>query len=177
MFRYIIEQDKQLVLEPLPYSKEDLDPVMSKETIDYHYSKLASGYVERFNKGKGDPVFNQAGAFLHNLFFPQLREPTNNNKPFGASELLIKDKFGSFDKFKKAFAIEAMKVQGSGWVYLSTDGSIKIIPNHQVRRDIAMIIDWWEHAWALDYQADKSKYLDGMWSLINWHVVNDRLNK
>ena len=109
---------QEIVLEPLPYKKDQLDPVMSKKTIDYHYNNLAAGYVFRFNKGEGDPKFNAAGAFLHNLFFPQLQPPSNNNKPFGSSELLINDKYQSFDKFKQQFKEVAMKIQGSGWVYM-----------------------------------------------------------
>ena len=68
-----------------------------------------------------------------------------------------------------------MKIQGSGWVYLSTGGDIKTIANHAVRTDICMIIDWWEHAWALDYQSDKEGYLNNMWKIINWDVCNERL--
>ncbi len=68
-----------------------------------------------------------------------------------------------------------MAIQGSGWVYLSTKGEIKTIPNHQVRTDIALLIDWWEHAWSLDYQSDKERYLDNIWRIINWDVINERL--
>ena len=68
-----------------------------------------------------------------------------------------------------------MKIQGSGWVYMSTSGDIKTIVNHQVKNDIAMLVDWWEHAWALDYQHDKGKYLNNMWRIINWDIVNVRL--
>jgi Fe-Mn family superoxide dismutase len=68
-----------------------------------------------------------------------------------------------------------MAIQGSGWLYLSTQGEIKTIPNHQVRTDIALLVDWWEHAWALDYQSDKQRYLDNIWRIINWDVINDRL--
>ena len=77
--------------------------------------------------------------------------------------------------FKEAFKEAAMKIQGSGWIYLSTSGTIKTIANHQVRTDICMLVDWWEHAWALDYQSDKEGYLDNMWKIINWDVCNERL--
>ena len=66
---------EKLILEPLPYNRNQLNPVMSKNTIDYHYGELAKGYVDRYNKGEGDPAFNEAGAFLHNTFFPQLMPP------------------------------------------------------------------------------------------------------
>ena len=53
---------------------------------------------------------------------------------------------------------------------------IKTIKNHEVKNDIVLLVDWWEHAWALDYQSDKSKYLDNIWRIINQDIVNDRIN-
>ena len=173
----LVEQHQkgELNLNKLPYKRNELAPVMSEATLDYHHGKLAKGYVERFNAKEGDAYFNESGAYLHNVFFPQLQPPKGTNKPTGAVEALINKKFGNYVNFQKAFAEEAMKIQGSGWVYLNRNGEIKTIKNHAVRTDIAMIIDWWEHAWALDYQADKAKYLNNMWKIINWDVVNQRL--
>lgn len=165
----------KLETTPLPYAKDALDPSMSEDTIDYHYEKLAKGYAKRYNEGKGNADFNRAGSFLHNKFFPQLKEPKGANKPKGAVLELIETHFGTYEDFKEAFKEEAMKIQGSGWVYLSTGGEIKTIKNHAVRTDICMIVDWWEHAWALDYQSDKEKYLDNMWKIINWDVCSERL--
>jgi Fe-Mn family superoxide dismutase len=164
-----------LELAKLPYGRNALSPVMSKNTLDYHYGELAKGYVDRFNKGEGDPTFNEAGAFLHNIFFPQLMIPKSGNKPNGASLALINKKYGSFDKFKEAIKEEALKIQGSGWIYMSRSGEIKTIKNHQKRTDIALLIDWWEHAWAKDYSSNKAKYLDNIWRIINWNKVNVRI--
>ena len=164
----------KLETTPLPYGPKDLDPVMSKETIDYHYEHLAKGYAKRYNAGEGNLDFNRAGSFLHNKFFPQLRAPKGANKPKGAVLELIESKFKTYDDFKLAFKETAMKIQGSGWVYLSTSGDIKTIANHAVRTDICVLIDWWEHSWS-DYQWDKEKYLDNIWRIINWDVCSDRL--
>ena len=172
---FLIESKQQLVQEKLPYSKTDLAPVMSEATIDYHYGKLAAGYVKKYNAGEGDAKFNEAGAYLHNVFFPQLQPPKGSNKPTGASKELIDSKFGDFDLFKEKFTETAMSIQGSGWVYLSKKGDIKTIINHQIKNYIALLIDWWEHAWALDYEHDKAKYLNNIWRIINWDVVNSRL--
>ena len=165
----------KLETTPLPYGIKDLEPVMSRATIDYHYEHLAKGYAKRYNSGEGNADFNRAGSFLHNKFFPQLRAPKAANRPRGAVLTLIEDNFKTWEDFKEVFAEAAMKVQGSGWVYLSTGGEIKTIANHAVRTDICMIIDWWEHAWALDYQSDKAAYLNNMWKIINWDVCNERL--
>jgi len=172
---FLSEGKQQLVQENLPYGKSDLAPVMSEDTINYHYGKLAAGYVKKYNAGEGNAKFNEAGAYLHNVFFPQLQPPKGSNKPTGASKELIESKFGDFDLFKEKFIETAMSIQGSGWVYLSKKGEIKTITNHQIKNDIALLVDWWEHAWALDYAHDKAKYLNNIWRIINWDVVNSRL--
>jgi Fe-Mn family superoxide dismutase len=155
---------------------------MSEASIDYHYESLAKGYAKRYNADNtgnsgGNYVkdFNRAGNFLHNKFFPQLRPPKGANRPKGAVLALIEDKFKTYEDFREEFKKAAMAIQGSGWVYLSTAGTIKTIPNHQVRTDICVLVDWWEHAFALDYQSDKEKYLDNIWKIINWDVCNERL--
>ena len=172
----------KLETTPLPYEEDGLEPVMSKATIEYHYEHLAKGYAKRYNADNtgnsgGTYVrdFNRAGNFLHNKFFPQLRAPRGRNLPKGPVLVLIEDRFKDFDNFKETFKETAMKIQGSGWTYLSTAGDIKTIPNHQVRTDICVLVDWWEHAWALDYQSDKERYLDNIWRIIDWDVCNDRL--
>ena len=89
----------------LPYDKQDLVPVMSKDTLDYHYGKLYKGYVDKANKGEGGD-FQIAGAFLHSLYFPHFKKPSGSNKPTGVCAELIKD----FDKFKDDFTKTAMGI-------------------------------------------------------------------
>ena len=168
-------QPEKLETTPLPYGLNDLDPVLSRESLNYHYEHLAKGYARRYNNNEGDANFNRAGSFLHNKFFPQLQPPKSTNRPRGAVLELIERKFKSYEAFQDAVKETAMKIQGSGWVYLSTGGEIKTIKNHAVLTDIAMLMDMWEHVWALDYQADKEKYIDNFWRIVNWDVVNDRL--
>jgi superoxide dismutase, Fe-Mn family len=165
----------KLETTPLPYGVKDLAPVMSADTINYHYEHLAKGYAKRFNADEGDRNFNRAGSFLHNKFFPQLQPPKGANRPKGAVLDLIEANFKTYEDFKEEFKKIAMGIQGSGWVYLSTAGTIKTIKNHQVRTDICVLVDWWEHAFALDYKWDKEKYLDNIWKIINWNVCSERL--
>ena len=165
----------KLETTPLPYGVKDLEPVMSADTINYHYEHLAKGYAKRYNAGEGNANFNRAGSFLHNKFFPQLRAPKGANKPRGAILALIEEHFKTYEDFKAAFKDAAMKIQGSGWIYLSTAGDIKTIPNHQVRTDIALLLDMWEHSFALDHKWNKEAYIDGFWKIINWDVCNARL--
>lgn len=169
------KEKKDLVQAQLPVKRTALAPVKSKQTLDYHYGTLYKGYVDRYNAGEGDADFNEAGAYLHNIYFTQFQEPKTGNKPHGASLLLINRKFGNFAKFQAAIEKQAMAIQGSGWVYLSRSGDIKTIKNHQIKKDIAFLIDWWEHAWALDYQADKAQYLKNIYRIIDWEIVNRRI--
>jgi len=167
--RVILEGKKEkLEILPLPYDADDLDPSISEATINYHYGKLAKTYAKRYNANEGDPDFNEAGVFLHNILFQQYQSPKSSNKPTGEILEFIEKHYTSFDKFKAEFEKIAMSIQGSGWVYLAKDGKIKTIKNHEVKNNIVLLIDWWEHAWARDYQHDKARYLENQWKIINW---------
>lgn len=165
----------KLETTPLPYGLKDLEPVISRATLEYHYEHLAKNYAHRYNSDQGDREFNRAGSYLHNKLFVQFRTPKVRNRPKGASAELIENTFKTFEDFQSAFKETAMKLQGSGWIYLSTTGEIKTIKNHSVRTDIALILDMWEHAFALDWKWDKEGYIDGFWKIIDWNVVNERL--
>jgi Fe-Mn family superoxide dismutase len=162
----------KLEIKQLPYDANELAPAMSEDTINYHYGKLAKAYAERYNNNEGDPTFNEAGVFLHNILFQQYQPPMGSNKPVDEILEFINKHYKNFDTFKEAFVKEAMAIQGSGWVYLAKDGKIKTIKNHEIKKDIVLLIDWWEHAWALDYQANKQKYLENQWKIINWEKIN-----
>jgi len=163
--------------EKLKFAKDELDPVMSEATIKYHYDGLAAKYSERYNAGEGDADFNYGGAVLHNIWFANLTPPRAANKPEGLSKSVIDTKYGDFEKFKDAFEKEFMAAQGSNWIYMDKNGDLHTIHNHKYKNTmkIALLIDAWEHAWALDYQQDKAKYLSNIWRIVNWDVVNIRL--
>ena len=159
--------------DALLQDKNDLSPALSKETLEYHYEHLAKTYAKRYNAGEGDADFNEAGVFLHNILFQQYRETSRNNDPTGKVLELIETHYKTFAKFKDEFEKVAMGIQGSGWVYLAKDVKIKTITNHAIKKDIVVLVDWWEHAWALDYQYDKKKYLENQWKIINWEHINE----
>lgn len=168
-------EKKTLERTKLSYDQDALDPSISDDTMKYHYGKLYKAYVDRYNNKEGDPDFNEAGAFLHDIYFTQFKEYSTGNNLSGAIEDFINKYFKSWDKFKKDFETTAMKVQGSGWVYLSKSGEIKTITNHEIKKDIVLLIDWWEHSWALDYQADKKKYLENQWKIIDWDKISSKI--
>jgi Fe-Mn family superoxide dismutase len=158
----------------LPYARTALSPVMSGTEIDLHYGKLYKGYVDRFNNGEGDRTFNEAGAYLHGIFFSQFKTP-GARKPHGTILDLMNRHSSNFIKFKENFKEEALALKGSGWVYLSKSGTIKTIKNHQKRTDIALLLDMWEHAYQNDYGSNKAKYIDSIWRIMDWDAINRRL--
>lgn len=175
---YIVETETSrptLSLEKLPYARDGLEPVMSKATVDLHYGVLSKGYVDRYNNREGDDAFNYGGAILHNMYWATLQQSSTANRPQGASEELINKRFGSYEKFKQEFISKAKALQGSGWCYMDVKGNISTLPNQGFKKSmrIALPIDMWEHSYLLD--TNKDKYLEGIWRIINWSTVNDRL--
>jgi len=176
-FRVLIEKIKagqEVHQIKLPVSDTQLSPVFSKEIIDLHYGTLYKNYVKKALAGEGE--FQVAGAHLHTLFFEQFQAPKSPNNPVDAAKILIENKFGDFQKLKDEITETALGIQGSGWVYLSTKGSIKTIANHKIVDDVAILIDCWEHAYQIDYKADKEKYLKEIWKVMNWTIINARLH-
>ena len=167
---------KTIYQDTLNFRRSDLEPVLSEDAIDLHYGKLYKGYVDRYNKGQGDPEFNEAGAWLHNMYFAQLQAP-GSEKPTGNILHFIEKHYKTWENFKDKFEIEAMKIQGSGWIYLARDGSIKTIKNHQIKMDIVFLIDWWEHAFILDYGSDKKSYLRNHWKIMDWEGIGTKVGQ
>jgi len=179
----------------LPYETQALEPVMSSTTLDYHYNHLAKGYVDRNNAGQDS---NAAPAYLHNIFFEQFKSPAINpsfnpqpqpdlfgeneqyltTEPTGILLEIINKIYNSFENFQHQFETIALSVQGSGWIYLDTAGRIKTIKDHTLIESLSQVmflVDLWEHAWALDYKWDKTKYLNNLWKIINWEIINRRM--
>jgi Fe-Mn family superoxide dismutase len=171
--QHLTENEQKLTLVDLPYDFNHLEPVMDRRVVEFHYKILSKGYVDRFNKGEGDPDFNKAGALLHNLFWPQLMKPKVNNMPKGAVLDLINKVHNSWDNFKDEFIKTALDFQGSGWCYLAKDGSIKTLKNQSWKADVIMPIDLWEHSYN-PFELRKD-YMKTIWRIINWEVVNNRL--
>lgn len=175
--RSIIEgasKHEKLILEPLSYKLDDLVPILSKEIVDYHYNFLSRGYVDRYNKKEGNADFNAAGAYLHNLFWAQFLPYKEKTQPQGPALTLLNRVYGSFDKFLDEFIEKAASIEGSGWCYVSKQGEIKLIHNHQIKKDIAFVCDLWEHS-CVEYGKNKKKYLRDIWKIVDWSIFAARL--
>jgi len=160
---------------PLPYSESALAPYKSRETLIYHYDHLYKGYVDRYNHHEGSRTFNRAGAFLHDIYFTQFIHPGKGGSPSELTMELIERNHINLADLKEEMQEAAKKLHGSGWIYLATDGTIKTIHNHEQREDIIILIDLWEHAYALDYEWKKPEYIDSFWKIVNWPHIEDRV--
>jgi Fe-Mn family superoxide dismutase len=129
----------------LPYAIDALEPVISKQTLEFHHGKHLAGYVNNLNgllPGSGfeeasleeivckttGGMLNNAGQILnHNMYFEQFCSPKADNAPTGKlAEAIVRD-FGSFEAFKEAFQKSGATLFGSGWVWLSADKDGKLV--------------------------------------------------
>jgi Fe-Mn family superoxide dismutase len=169
----ILEGKETITLDPLPYKIDDLEPVLPKEIVSYHYSFLSQGYVDRYNKGIS-PDFNFAGAALHNKYWAGFQKYKAGNKPFGSVLSLVERIYGSYDKFVDEFVEIGSTLEGSGWVILTKLGEIKLIHNHKLRSDIVINIDLWEHS-IFEFGKNKKKYMRDCFKILDWAIINARL--
>lgn len=184
----------------LPYSNDDLAPVISAQTLAFHHGKHLQTYVNNLNnlvkdsefaemtldevvRKSSGAVFNNAGQILnHNMYFLQFRMPLEGNAPTGRILDLINRDFGSFEAFKDEFSKKSAGLFGSGWVWLSVnqDGKLEISQELNAQNPVTrgntplLTIDVWEHAYYLDYQNRRAEYIEKFWSLINWDEINNR---
>jgi Fe-Mn family superoxide dismutase len=189
-------------LPELGYQFGDLAPMMSQETIAFHYGKHFQTYVDNLNRlvdgskyeglSLGDLVRkapegaiadNAGQVFNHTLFFEQLMPAQHAKQPTGEFRFLAEQSFGSFEAMIEQLDKAAAAFFGSGWTFLAMDdkGELKILslPNgdNPLRYNLTplLAIDVWEHAYYLDYQNRRKDYLKNLWLLINWHVVSGRI--
>ena len=188
----------------LPYAKDALAPVISAQTLEYHYGKHLQGYVDNLNKllpGSGLEVFaledvvkhasagifNNAGQILnHNLYFTQFG-PADKvaAEPTGALAAQIAKQWGSLDAFKEEFVAKGVSLFGSGWVWLSAqpDGTLVITQepgaNNPVTKGLKPLLtfDVWEHAYYLDYQNRRAAHLAELWKIVNGEEIEKRYTK
>lgn len=186
----------------LPYQEDSLQPVISKETIEYHYGKHLQAYVNNLNTliagtefedknleeiiktAPEGGIFNNAGQVLnHMLYFLQFTPEQKQTEPSGKLKEAIEKTFGSFEDFKKEFSATALGLFGSGWAWLSEDNEGKLyitkeanasIPLREGRKPL-LCFDVWEHAYYIDYRNKRADYINGLWKIIDWKVIENRM--
>ena len=191
----------KIELMALPYAVDALEPVISKQTLEFHHGKHLAGYVNNLNgllpgsgfeemtleeivcKASGG-MLNNAGQILnHNLYFGQFCAPKADNRPTGKLAEAIERDFGSFEAFKEAFQKAGATLFGSGWVWLSADRDDKLVITQEanaanpVQKGLKPLLtfDVWEHAYYLDYQNRRPDHLAALWQIVDWEVIEKRL--
>ena len=187
------------LLPELPYALDALAPVMSADTLNYHYGKHLQTYLDNVNrmiegtpfadmklkdmitKAQGALYNNAAQAFNHIIFFKQLTPAPTTISPLLTQALVAR--FGSVDAFKSEFSNAAATLFGSGWVWLALDASnvLQIVPEPNAGNPITrnmrplMCIDVWEHAYYLDYQNRRGDFIKNFWNIVNWDYIEKRM--
>jgi len=185
-------------LPALPYAKDALAPVISAETIDYHYGKHHQAYVTNLNKlikgtefenssleeiilKSSGGIFNNAAQVWNHTFYWNCFKPKSGGTPTGKLAEAIDKAFGSFDDFKKQFTEKAVTTFGSGWAWLvrNKDGSLSLESTSNAQTPMTkgqtalLTIDVWEHAYYVDYRNARPKYAEEFWKIVNWDFVAD----
>jgi len=185
-------------LPALPYAKDALAPVISAETIDYHYGKHHQAYVTNLNKlikgtefenssleetilKSSGGIFNNAAQVWNHTFYWNCFKSKGSSAPTGKLAEAIDKTFGSFDEFKKQFTEKAVTTFGSGWAWLvkNKDGSLGLESTSNAQTPMTkgqtalLTIDVWEHAYYVDYRNARPKYAEEFWKIVNWDFVAD----
>lgn len=185
-----------IILPPLPFAYDSLEPFISTQTLTFHHDKHHASYVNNVNNLKKDTefenktleeiimtskggLFNNAAQVYNHTFYWNCLTP-NETKPSDNLQNAIEKYFGSMDNFKKEFIASATSLFGSGWTWLvqKSDGSLEIFNTSNADTPMLhglkplMVCDVWEHAYYLDYQNARAKYVECFWSVINWEFVS-----
>ncbi|HNP62646.1 MAG TPA: superoxide dismutase [Woeseiaceae bacterium] len=193
-----------ITLPPLPYPTGALEPHISRSTIEHHYGQHHAAYVARTNellaKSKSadrslleimrashisgeNALFNVAAQAWNHEFYWNSMHPDSGGLPSGAIAALIDKDFGNYQSFASELRMSAMGQFGSGWVWVVLNGArLDIVRSANADNPIVyglvplLTIDVWEHAYYLDYQHQRARYLtDVIEHLLNWDFANSNI--
>jgi len=195
-------------LAPLPWEENALEPTISARTVSFHYHKHHKTYVDTLNKlvagtryadmklekivqatagadgADEKKIFNNAGQVWNHDFYWRSLSP-KAGKPSGTLKQAIERDFGSRDALLEKLATGGTEQFGSGWVWLvskggklSVDKTANAIDPMAKGINCLLTLDVWEHAYYLDYQNERPKYLKAaLDKLLNWDFAAENLGK
>ncbi|PWN97113.1 putative manganese superoxide dismutase precursor [Tilletiopsis washingtonensis] len=192
-------------LPQLPYAYGALEPAISAQIMEIHHSKHHQTYVTNLNAAEkayasaaqANDVrkqieiqsaikFNGGGHLNHSLFWKNLAPAKEGGGELkdGPLKQAIERDFGSLDKLKESFNKQTAAVQGSGWGWLgysATTQKLEIVTTKDqdplITHTPLIGVDVWEHAYYLQYQNLRPKYLEAIWSVINFSEAEKRLTE
>ena len=193
-------------LPNLDYSKNDLSPIMSEETLDLHHGKHHQTYITNLNnfikdtdladsslediikKTSGDKskmaIFNNASQHWNHVLFWKCMKPKGGGiMPSNLEKRIISD-FGSVDQFKKDFIQAGVTQFGSGWAWLSIQNGKLVVTKtanaiNPLIDNMKPILgcDVWEHSYYVDYKNRRPDYMSAFVDkLVNWEFVASQLD-
>jgi Fe-Mn family superoxide dismutase len=185
---------------PLPYAKDALEPVMGRETFEFHYEKHHKGYMTNLKgliegkpeaqkslieviKTSSGAVFNNAAQVYNHTFFWESMKPAGGGAPPSGDVADLIKGLGGWDKFRADFVTAGVGRFGSGYAWLVLDGgkgSIISTPNAETPLTTPntplLTVDVWEHAYYLDHRNNRKAFLEVFCDkLINWDFVAKNL--
>lgn len=186
----------------LPYEEYALEPVISAQTVSFHYGKHTRGYIDTLNRLVADTEFrdmplegiissadgaiynNAAQAWNHVFYFEQFCKGGFGDID-GKLKTAVEKAFGSTIAFKDMFVAAGNSIFGSGWVWLASDkaGNLHIekcgnAGNPVVKGLLPLLaFDVWEHAYYIDYRNRRAEHLNALWEIVDWRVINNRHDK
>jgi superoxide dismutase, Fe-Mn family len=196
-----------ILLPALPYEQNALQPVISANTLGFHYGKHHKTYVDTLNKliagtefedvalekivrataGKPDSVaiFHNAAQAWNHAFYWRSLKPKGGGEPPATLKRLMESSFGSVEACKKELTNAAVEEFGSGWAWLVQDGEkLKIMKTDDANTPLTqgskalLTIDVWEHAYYLDYQNRRVDYVKAVLDkLANWEFATENLGR
>ena len=191
---------KQFQLPTLPYELNALEPVLSKETLEYHYGKHHLAYINNLNgliadtdyanmpieeivqRADAGPLFNNAAQAYNHTFYWYGMKP-GGSKPSDQLAQALNEAFGSVDTFIEQFSEVGAKHFGSGWAWLlkNKGGRLEIKGMHDADTPVKdgdtplLALDVWEHAYYVDYRNKRPDYITAFWQVVNWEFVEQQL--
>jgi len=181
-------------LPPLPYAMDALAPLISAETLEFHYGKHHHSYVTNLNNLIDDkpeagqsleeiilrsegPVFNNSAQAWNHMFYWRSMKKGGGGEPRGSLADAITRDFGGSAQFEAAFTKAAVGQFGSGWAWLvkNQDGTLQVTTTANADLPLKhgqtslITCDVWEHAYYLDYRNLRPKYVETfLTALVNW---------
>ena len=129
---------------------------------------------------KATYAFAYGGYLNHNVYFETLGG--TGGPATGDVAALINATYGSFEKWAADW--KATGIAGRGWAYLGYDHEEDRVWNYMGdaqdtfpawNNTLLLAMDVYEHAYYLDFQTARAKYIDAYMQAIDWNAVNARL--
>ena len=193
---------KKIELPKLNYQLNALEPYISQKTLEFHYLKHHQTYVDKLNslientefegknleqiiKNSKGAIFNNAAQVWNHTFYWNSFSFRRNTKPTQSFEKIINQQFVSLENLKQEFTNQALNLFGSGWVWLVQNEEKRLeilsLPNAEnpiCQNKIPLLVcDVWEHAYYLDYQNRRAEHVHRLWEIVDWEMVQSRMQQ